>query len=925
MNSLRGLVCILSMMCIIAFGQDVQPNRVTPTKETATATVTVSGTPVYFVDGNGTISNDFEIVPSGSPSALTVNVYGVGVDGTVTSSALGTSSGTSSQHIPATGPFAKYEVVATFSGGTSPSVKINRLAVTGKNSGGGAADIHGTLTAGNCIDAFSSTLIQDAGSPCAGAAGGTSGQVQVNIAGAFGGLTGLITAGSVTPLLTGVFTQEPINTSTVSPAISVGFPGGSGSCRYLNDYVDQTSSDPIHHWAAYITATAFNNYNNMSYWHGWNIGCGGGKLVSTDSLEAEGWEPTYDPGANITLTLTSVNNNVGGTTTQYNGSITGGAANALVGVVEGISNFSNPLNDGSFVVTASTSSSITVNNPAGQAETHAAIAVGLTAEGQAQDEHHWTHAGINWPFAQVRTLTTANDTLTGHTLFFTWATDVGMLWKFATNDGNLINGCTATMSGATATWTCSGGFPYDYSAGAYFIAGCPVVGVPGCVNFTPSGYNTLWFITGTSGSPGANCGGATTCTATAYSGATGLSAASGGKVYGLGGSYAGISPNVSTGLYTAGNIPIKAGGSIYVNNGSNAGGYGLSFSINSTAGGTAGSNITDIYGSAGSTTTCNNLPFIQASDLSIFLAGSATAPLGRFCPPNSTAVPQDVVAPHILGTFGLAQSTASTGIAVDSVFRPRVCGGFDVPLSYSSDNNESGFTISNNCNGGTTIYVGAYARGSNTGVTNIDLCSNIAGITCTITDGFNVMIAGNGSGLPNFPNGLKLNGSAALTVVTGTGSVVLSASAILTGTPTSPTPAIDNNSTQIATTAYVDRMKLRSISFQFGTPGGSAISTGVLGYVTVPFACSISGWSIQVDAGTATVKTLKVASGTAIPTLGSNSISTSGVAISTGTVIQSTTLTDFTSTTVTANDIMAADLITTSGVGYINFQISCSQ
>jgi hypothetical protein len=69
------------------------------------------------------------------------------------------------------------------------------------------------------------------------------------------------------------------------------------------------------------------------------------------------------------------------------------------------------------------------------------------------------------------------------------------------------------------------------------------------------------------------------------------------------------------------------------------------------------------------------------------------------------------------------------------------------------------------------------------------------------------------------------------------------------------------------------------------------------------------------------VKTLKVASGTAIPTLVSNSISTSGVAISVGTVVQSAVTSDFTTTTVTANDIIGADLITVSGVGYINFQL----
>ncbi len=114
-----------------------------------------------------------------------------------------------------------------------------------------------------------------------------------------------------------------------------------------------------------------------------------------------------------------------------------------------------------------------------------------------------------------------------------------------------------------------------------------------------------------------------------------------------------------------------------------------------------------------------------------------------------------------------------------------------------------------------------------------------------------------------------------------------------------------------------------AISFQFGQPGGTAIPTGILGYVTIPFACTITGWTIEADTGTDTVKFLKAAAGTAIPTLASNSISTSGVSLASGSVIQSTTLTDFTTTTVTANDIVAVDLITTSGTGYINAQLVC--
>jgi len=141
------------------------------------------------------------------------------------------------------------------------------------------------------------------------------------------------------------------------------------------------------------------------------------------------------------------------------------------------------------------------------------------------------------------------------------------------------------------------------------------------------------------------------------------------------------------------------------------------------------------------------------------------------------------------------------------------------------------------------------------------------------------------------------------------------------GLTSKPLVGTNSGGTLVAGTTVHD------LHFAYGTPGGSALSTGVLGYQTVPIGCTLTGWNIEVDAGTATVKTLKVASGTAIPTLGSNSISTSGVAIASGTVKQSTTLTDFTTTTITANDILAADLTAVSGVGYINFELitACSQ
>ena len=203
-------------------------------------------------------------------------------------------------------------------------------------------------------------------------------------------------------------------------------------------------------------------------------------------------------------------------------------------------------------------------------------------------------------------------------------------------------------------------------------------------------------------------------------------------------------------------------------------------------------------------------------------------------------------------------------------------------------------------------------------------CST-SGTVCTFTDG------GVPAGAPAF-SVITSGTNTAATMVVGSGASLAPTSAsagVISANQINGTAlgglatGLLKNTTTTGVPSVVSSN--RAISFQLGIPGGSSLSTGVLAYVTVPFACTITGWSIEADAGTATIKFLKVASGTAIPTLGSNSISTSGVALASGTVIQSTTLTDFTTTTVTANDIVAADMITTSGVGFINAQLVCAQ
>jgi hypothetical protein len=115
------------------------------------------------------------------------------------------------------------------------------------------------------------------------------------------------------------------------------------------------------------------------------------------------------------------------------------------------------------------------------------------------------------------------------------------------------------------------------------------------------------------------------------------------------------------------------------------------------------------------------------------------------------------------------------------------------------------------------------------------------------------------------------------------------------------------------------------ISFTIGAPAGTALTaaTTTTDYITVPFACTITSYNLAIDAGTITVKFWKIATGTAIPTSG-NSINTSGVGISSGTAIHSTTLTDFTTTAVSAYDIMAMNVTAAATVAYVNGVLECN-
>lgn len=63
------------------------------------------------------------------------------------------------------------------------------------------------------------------------------------------------------------------------------------------------------------------------------------------------------------------------TTVTYTGTITGGGSNALAGAVIAVSGFTNTGNNGTYTVTASTTTTLVVTNASGVNETHAGTAV----------------------------------------------------------------------------------------------------------------------------------------------------------------------------------------------------------------------------------------------------------------------------------------------------------------------------------------------------------------------------------------------------------------------------------------------------------------------------------------------------------------------------------------------------------------------
>jgi hypothetical protein len=104
-------------------------------KETDQQTLSVSGNTLTFPDSCGTQTQTFELVITGAPATFTATLVGLGRGGTTVTLAS-TSATTANQFLYGSGgPFDKYQITASWTGGTSPTVTANRTAATARHVG----------------------------------------------------------------------------------------------------------------------------------------------------------------------------------------------------------------------------------------------------------------------------------------------------------------------------------------------------------------------------------------------------------------------------------------------------------------------------------------------------------------------------------------------------------------------------------------------------------------------------------------------------------------------------------------------------------------------------------------------------------------------------------------------------------------------
>ncbi len=240
------------------------------------------------------------------------------------------------------------------------------------------------------------------------------------------------------------------------------------------------------------------------------------------------------------------------------------------------------------------------------------------------------------------------------------------------------------------------------------------------------------------------------------------------------------------------------------------------------------------------------------------------------------------------GTLGTAAYTASSA--------------YEVPLTFSTGLTRTVNTITVN----TTQNIAKLSNLTSNGLVTTSAGDGTLGVTVPGTGvltalGINVGTAGafvvNGGALGTPSSGVATN-------LTGTAAGLTAGTVTTNANMTGDVTSSGSNATTLKTNLRLAQVTL--IISGTVANGNSSFA------IPAVFAGTISAYTITADTGTCTVKIWKKATGTAIPTV-ADSINTSGVSLSTGTVVRSTSLSDFTSTAVTANDLFIMNITALTG------------